>query len=177
MKRTGASKPLMRPSLYGGQAPPWATSLLGGKSFTAAAPSPSTPAQAQAQAQAQAESKINTPELESAQRKSGTEDSDDSGSTSSGSPEPARIVSDIAQPDPEDPLAVKLEAVLSEGGSDSDMAREKKSLAQHAKIQALQDSWASSNASGVQSGSAGQLANGKDWLGGELTYSFQLLPD
>ncbi|KXH32515.1 hypothetical protein CSIM01_11100 [Colletotrichum simmondsii] len=172
MKRTGASKPLMRPSLYGGQAPPWATSLLGGKSLTAPTPSPSTPAQAsaplpaQAQAQAQAESKINTPELGSAQPKSGAEDSDDGGSTRSGSPEPARIVSDIPQPDPEDPLAVKLEAVLSEGGSDSDMAREKKSLAQHAKIQALQDSWASSNASGGQSGSAGQSTNGKDWLGG-----------
>ncbi|KAK1720347.1 hypothetical protein CaCOL14_004754 [Colletotrichum acutatum] len=172
MKRTGAAKPLMRPSLYGGQAPPWATSLLGGKSFTAPAPSPPTPAQAsaplQAQAlpQAQAESKIDTPELEFAQPSSSAEDSDDSGGTESGSPEPARIVSDIAQPDPEDPLAVKLEAVLSEGGSDSDMAREKKSLAQHAKIQALQDSWASSNASGGQSGSAGQSANAKDWLGG-----------
>lgn len=167
----------MRPSLYGGQAPPWATSLLGGKSFTAPAPSPPTPAQAsappqaqaQAQAQAESENKINIPELESTQPSSGTEDSDDSGSTRAGSPEPARIVSDIAQPDPEDPLAVKLEAVLSEGGSDSDMAREKKSLAQHAKIQALQDSWASSNASGGQSGSAGQSANAKDWLGGELT--------
>ncbi|EXF82491.1 hypothetical protein CFIO01_05214 [Colletotrichum fioriniae PJ7] len=175
MKRTGAAKPLMRPSLYGGQAPPWATSLLGGKSFTAPAPSLSTPAQAsaplpaQAQAQAEAESKINIPELESTQPSSGTEDSDDSGSTRAGSPEPARIVSDIAQPDPEDPLAVKLEAVLSEGGSDSDMAREKKSLAQHAKIQALQDSWASSNASGGQSGSAGQSANAKDWLGGSAS--------
>ncbi|KAK0371256.1 hypothetical protein CLIM01_11395 [Colletotrichum limetticola] len=174
MKRTGASKPLMRPSLYGGQAPPWATSLLGGKPFTGPAPSPSTPAQASAplpaqahaQAQAQAESKINTPELKSAQPSSGTEDSDDSDSTRSGSPEPARIVSDIAQPNPEDPLPVKLEAVLSEGGSESDMAREKKSLAQHSKIQALQDSWASSNASGGQSGSAGQSANAKDWLGG-----------
>ncbi|KAJ3940264.1 uncharacterized protein N0V96_009255 [Colletotrichum fioriniae] len=49
------------------------------------------------------------------------------------------------------------------------MAREKKSLAQHAKIQALQDSWASSNASGGQSGSAGQSANAKDWLGGSAS--------
>ncbi|KAL2882078.1 hypothetical protein SGCOL_002340 [Colletotrichum sp. CLE4] len=173
MKRTGASKPLIRPGLYGGQAPPWATSLLGGKAFTA--PTPSSPASApapalaSAPAQAQAESNINTPELETAQPSSGTEDSEDSGSSHSGSPEPACIVSDIAQPDPEDPLGVKAEAVVSEGNSDSDMTREKKSLARHAKIQALQDSWASSNASGGQSSSAGQSANAKDWLGGSAS--------
>ncbi|KAK1637948.1 hypothetical protein BDP81DRAFT_393618 [Colletotrichum phormii] len=169
MKRTGAAKPLIRPSLYRGMAPPWATSLLGGKIFTA--PTLSSPASAPASAptQAQAESNTNTPELESAQPSSGIEESDDSGSTHSGSPEPARIVSDIAQPDPEDPLAVKAEAVVSEGGSDFDMAREKKSLAQHAKIQALQDSWASSNASGGQLSSAGQSANAKDWLGGSAS--------
>ncbi|GJC87693.1 hypothetical protein ColLi_10531 [Colletotrichum liriopes] len=164
MKRTGAAKPLVKPSPHGQAPPPWATSLLGGRGsigFTA------TPSSAPAQPNFALDV---TTDMGLADRPSGLDTPDNSRPRS---PKPSQVVSDIVQTEPEDPLAIKPEAPSPEETTDSDMAGKKKTLAGHAKIQALQESWESG---GIASGSSGiadstpgaeTTHRGKDWLGGD----------
>ncbi|OHW98347.1 hypothetical protein CSPAE12_03129 [Colletotrichum incanum] len=162
MKRTGAAKPLVKPSLHGQAPPPWATSLLGGRGSIGSA---ATPSSAQAQNNSTTET---TPGIGLIDRPPGSETSNNSRPRS---PEPAQVVSDIAQPEPEGSLAIKFKTPPPKENSDSDMANKKKSLAEHAKIQALQESWEAGGTAPGASGIAGSTPSaetahrGKDWLG------------
>ncbi|TQN69332.1 hypothetical protein CSHISOI_06173, partial [Colletotrichum shisoi] len=164
MKRTGAAKQLVKRSPYGqAPPPPWATSLLGGRASLGSLTR--TPSSAQGPA-AQPTSIVDTPGDTSSTdfsiRQSGSESS---GPSRSRSPEPARIETDNDQSEPEDLLVANLETTSSEGTPGTDMAGKKPTLAEHAKIQALQDTWVSGSLAPVAPGIA-ESAGEKDWLGG-----------
>ncbi|KAK6212232.1 ribosomal protein L27 [Colletotrichum tabaci] len=163
MKRTVAAKQPVKRSPYGQAPPPWATSLLGGRaSLGSMTRTPSSTQGPAAQPNSIVDTSGDTPSTDFSIRQSGSESS---GPSRSRSPEPARIETDIDQSEPEGLLAAKLETTSSEGTPGIDMAGKKQTLAEHAKIQALQDTWASG---GLAPGTPGiaESAGEKDWLGG-----------
>ncbi|EFQ34898.1 hypothetical protein CGRA01v4_04183 [Colletotrichum graminicola] len=164
MKRTGAVKPLVKPSPQGQAPPPWATSLVDGRGsmgFMATSPS--------AQAQSNSDQDIIS-DLGLVDRPLGP---DTSAKSRPRSPEHAHVVSDINHPDQEGTLAIKTRAPSPEATPEADMTGNKKTLAGHARIQALQESWESG---GIEPGSSaitdsnqitGTADSGKDWLRGD----------
>ncbi|KAK2060639.1 hypothetical protein LY76DRAFT_634505 [Colletotrichum caudatum] len=164
MKRTGAVRPLVKPSPQGQTPPPWATSLLGGRGSMG---SNATPPSAQAQS-GSAQDII--PDLGLAVPPPAP---DASLNSRPRSPETAQSVSDIVQPEQEGTLAIKTRAPSPEATPEAEESSNKKTLAGHAKIQALQESWESG---GIASGSSGitdpnqsteTASLGKDWLSGD----------
>ncbi|KAL0943192.1 uncharacterized protein CTRU02_201078 [Colletotrichum truncatum] len=146
MKRT-AAKVNVKPSAYL-QAPSWATSLLKSKPSTSPAASPS--------AHGNSLSAQELPNLPPPSESPLVE-----------SPEPVRITSDIPLPQ------VGSKANSSPKPSDDDMG--KTSLAQNARIQALQQSWMATNSGPAVGGTTGNVSSPaesvdgpKDWLGGAL---------
>ncbi|KAK2043149.1 hypothetical protein LZ31DRAFT_632171 [Colletotrichum somersetense] len=163
MKRTGAVNPLVKPSPQGQTPPPWATSLLGGRGSMGSNPTPSS-----AQAQSGSAQDI-IPDLGLAVPPPAP---DTSLNSRPRSPEPAQVVTDIVQPEQEGTLAIKTRAPSPEATPEAEESGNKKTLAGHAKILALQESWESG---GIAPGSSGitdpnqsteTASLGKDWLSG-----------
>ncbi|OBR11332.1 hypothetical protein CH63R_03628 [Colletotrichum higginsianum IMI 349063] len=163
MKRTGTAKQPVKRSPYGQAPPPWATSLLGGRaSLGSMTRTPSLTQGPAAQPNSIVDTPGDTPSTDFSIRQSCSESS---GPSRSRSPEPVRIETDIDESEPEDLLVAKLETTSSEGTPGTDMAGKKQTLADHAKIQALQDTWASGSLAPGAPGIA-ESAGEKDWLGG-----------
>ncbi|KAK2001065.1 hypothetical protein LX36DRAFT_679258 [Colletotrichum falcatum] len=159
IKRTGAVKPLVKPSPQGQAPPPWATSLLGGRAslgFMA------VPPLIHAQTNISDQNTVDRPPA-----------LDTFANPRPRSPEPALVISDIVQLDQEARSAIKPEATSPERTPEADVTGSKKNLAGHAKIQALQESWQSGNIAPGSSGitDSNQITEtadpGKDWLRGD----------
>ncbi|KAK1564224.1 uncharacterized protein LY79DRAFT_530315 [Colletotrichum navitas] len=166
MKRTGAVKPLVKPNPQGQAPPPWATSLLSGRGSMGLIATPPS-----AQVQSNSDQDI-IPDPGLVDRPLGPDTSAKSGPRS---PEPAYVVGDITRPEQEGTLAIKTRAPYPEAEAtpEPDVTGNKKTLAGHSRIQALQESWESD---GIASGPSaltdsnqitGTAEPEKDWLRGD----------